>query len=664
MMIEEKAVIRLVSPRGLAEPEAQRIAESFARRLNYADYTLKQDQDESLLGGFVVFTGGRRYDYSLKGRLGRIGSQLDESQLGRAEGLDAAEDEDVLSQFKSQLEQQSQEVQQAGLGGGDLDSLLQSREGEPITEEDKDQHIGLVLDDYSRRIQEQGDILDEALVDEVGEVLSVGDGIARVKGLENVKNSELLLFGKGSYGLAMNLEEHEVGVTLLGKTEEVTAGDICRRTGRTISVPGGKGLLGRVVNALAEPIDGLGQLDSEGFWPLEREAASVVDREPVNQPLYTGITAVDAMTPIGRGQRELIIGDRQTGKTAIAIDAILNQKGKGLRCVYVAIGQKLSTLATVVNTLRQAGAMSYTTVVSASASESAAMQYLAPFAGCAIAESWLYGEGKDVLIVYDDLSKHAQAYRAISLLLRRPPGREAYPGDVFYLHSRLLERACRLSPELGGGSITALPIVETQAGDISAYIPTNVISITDGQIYLETDLFFSGQRPAINVGLSVSRVGGAAQTKAMKKVAGSLRIKLAQYKEIASFSQFGSELDEETQRQLEEGQSLNAILVQREHEARSMAQSVILLHLATQGALARIPATELRNFCLSFLEYLDAVHSKWLAALEVQGSFEAEDQQKASELFGYYLPQWEQERLGSGQEGRGAQVGDQPQGEE
>jgi F-type H+-transporting ATPase subunit alpha len=416
------------------------------------------------------------------------------------------------------------------------------------------------------------------------------------------------MFSRDSYGIAMNLEEDRIGVIILQDDDSIREGSICKRTGTTASVPVGKAMLGRVVDPLGKPLDGLGHIPTDKKRPIEFEAASIIDRQPVNQSLHTGITAIDSMTPIGRGQRELIIGDRQTGKTTIAIDTILNQKGKNVYCIYVAIGQNLSTVANIVNNLQQHGAMDYTTVVIASASTSAAMQYMAPFSGCAMAEGLMYEDHEDVLIVYDDLTKHAQAYRAISLLLRRPPGREAYPGDVFYLHSRLLERAAHLSDRLGGGSMTALPIIETQSGDISAYIPTNVISITDGQIYLESELLYSGHRPAVNVGLSVSRVGGAAQSKAMKKVAGPLRINLAQYRELEAFSQFGSELDDATQRQLRVGERLIEVLKQPPYSPLAMEDQVVMLYLANKGVLTSLDKEDVKIFLTSYITFMRDRH--------------------------------------------------------
>ena len=411
---------------------------------------------------------------------------------------------------------------------------------------------------------------------DVGTVIQVADGIARIHGLENAMQGELLEFPGEVYGMVMNLEEDNVGSVLLGDHKNINEGDIVKTTGRVVEVPVGDAMLGRVVNALGQPIDGKGPIATTKSRQIERVASGVISRKSVDTPLQTGIKAIDAMVPIGRGQRELIIGDRQTGKTAIAIDTIINQKGQGVNCVYVAIGQKASTVANIVKTLTEYGAMAYTTVVASTASDLAPLQYIAPYAGCAIGEEWME-EGKDVLVVYDDLSKHATAYRTLSLLLRRPPGREAYPGDVFYLHSRLLERAAKLSDELGGGSLTALPIIETQAGDVSAYIPTNVISITDGQIYLETEMFNSGFRPAVNAGLSVSRVGGAAQIGAMKKLASPIRVELAQYRELAAFSQFGSELDEDTRNQLAQGERIKEILKQPQYKPMPVEKQVVII---------------------------------------------------------------------------------------
>ena len=440
---------------------------------------------------------------------------------------------------------------------------------------------------------------------DVGTVIQVADGIARIHGLENAMQGELLEFPGEVYGMVMNLEEDNVGSVLLGDHKNINEGDIVKTTGRVVEVPVGDAMLGRVVNALGQPIDGKGPIATTKTKtrPIERVASGVISRKSVDTPLQTGIKAIDAMVPIGRGQRELIIGDRQTGKTAIAIDTIINQKGQGVNCVYVAIGQKASTVANIVKTLTEYGAMAYTTVVASTASDLAPLQYIAPYAGCAIGEEWMEN-GKDVLVVYDDLSKHATAYRTLSLLLRRPPGREAYPGDVFYLHSRLLERAAKLSDALGGGSLTALPIIETQAGDVSAYIPTNVISITDGQIYLETEMFNSGFRPAVNAGLSVSRVGGAAQIGAMKKLASPIRVELAQYRELAAFSQFGSELDEDTRNQLAQGERIKEILKQPQYKPMPVEKQVVIIYAATRKYLLDIEVDRILEFESGLFEYI------------------------------------------------------------
>lgn len=439
---------------------------------------------------------------------------------------------------------------------------------------------------------------------EVGTVIQVADGIARVHGLEKAMQGELLEFPGEVYGMVMNLEEDNVGAVLLGANKNINEGDTVKTTGRVVEVPVGDAMLGRVVNALGQPIDGKGPINSEKTRPIERVASGVISRKSVDTPLQTGIKAIDAMVPIGRGQRELIIGDRQTGKTAIAIDTIINQKGQGVYCIYVAIGQKASTVANIVKSLTEYGAMDYTTVVASTASELAPLQYIAPYAGCAIGEEWMEN-GKDVLVVYDDLSKHATAYRTLSLLLRRPPGREAYPGDVFYLHSRLLERAAKLNDELGGGSLTALPIIETQAGDVSAYIPTNVISITDGQIYLETEMFNAGFRPAINAGLSVSRVGGAAQIGAMKKIAAPIRTELAQYRELAAFSQFGSELDADTKDRLAQGERIKEMLKQPQYKPMAVEKQVVIIYAATKRYLIDVPVDEILDFERGLFEFVD-----------------------------------------------------------
>ena len=432
----------------------------------------------------------------------------------------------------------------------------------------------------------------------------MADGIARVHGLEKAMQGELLEFPGEVYGMVMNLEEDNVGAVLLGANKNINEGDTVKTTGRVVEVPVGDAMLGRVVNALGQPIDGKGPIQSDKTRPIERVASGVISRKSVDTPLQTGIKAIDAMVPIGRGQRELIIGDRQTGKTAIAIDTIINQKGQGVYCIYVAIGQKASTVANIVKSLTEYGAMDYTTVVASTASELAPLQYIAPYAGCAIGEEWMEN-GKDVLVVYDDLSKHATAYRTLSLLLRRPPGREAYPGDVFYLHSRLLERAAKLNDELGGGSLTALPIIETQAGDVSAYIPTNVISITDGQIYLETEMFNAGFRPAINAGLSVSRVGGAAQIGAMKKIAAPIRTELAQYRELAAFAQFGSELDADTKDRLAQGERIKEMLKQPQYKPMAVEKQVVIIYAATKRYLIDVPVEEILDFEKGLFEFVD-----------------------------------------------------------
>ncbi len=449
----------------------------------------------------------------------------------------------------------------------------------------------------------------ELNISDVGTVIQVADGIARVHGLENAMQGELLEFPGEVYGMVMNLEEDNVGAVLLGSHRNINEGDTVKTTGRVVEVPVGDAMLGRVVNALGQPIDGKGPVQNDRYRKIERVASGVITRKSVDTPLQTGIKAIDAMVPIGRGQRELIIGDRQTGKTTIALDTIINQKGQKVKCVYVAIGQKASTVANIVKTLEEYGAMQYTTVVVSTASDLAPLQYIAPYAGCAIGEEWMEN-GEDVLVVYDDLSKHATAYRTLSLLLRRPPGREAYPGDVFYLHSRLLERAARMSEEYGGGSLTALPIIETQAGDVSAYIPTNVISITDGQIYLETEMFNAGFRPAVNAGLSVSRVGGAAQIKAMKKIAAPIRVELAQYRELAAFSQFGSELDADTKEKLAQGERIKEVLKQPQYQPMAVQYQVIIIYAATNKYLLDVPVDEITRFEKELFEFLDTRYAE------------------------------------------------------
>ena len=516
--------------------------------------------DPAILGGFVLDVDGVTYDRSVKGRLDRL-----------ARGMQDAPD------------------------SGDMDRLA---------------------DQMKAAIAGNTDEVDAV---ETGRVLSVGDGIANVSGLRRAVYGEMVEFENGTPGIVLDLRRSRTGVILLGSQEGLTEGSLCRRTGRPADVPVGDALVGRTVNALGQPIDGLGPIETSERLPIEHEASGVISREPVNQPMQTGILAIDAMVPIGRGQRELIIGDRQTGKTAIAVDAILNQKGQDMICIYVAIGQKESTVARLRETFRQYGAMAYTIIVSAPAGEGAPMQYIAPYAGAAMGEYFM-AHGKDVLIVYDDLSKHAVAYRTLSLLLRRSPGREAYPGDVFYLHSRLLERACRLTKEYGGGSMTALPIVETQAGDVSAYIPTNVISITDGQIYLETNLFHSDQRPAVNVGLSVSRVGGSAQTRAIKKTAGTLRIDLARYRELEVFTQFSSDLDPETRKALDHGKRMMALLRQPRCTPMAVSRQAVILYIATNGLLADVPVEEVSRFANAFVDLLEREQPALIGEIDETGA--------------------------------------------
>ena len=479
-------------------------------------------------------------------------------------------------------------------------------------------------EEISRIIKEQIKGYEKEIdVAETGTILSVGDGIARVYGLRNVMSSELIEFPHGVMGMALNLEEDNVGCVLFGESAGIKEGDQARRTKRIVEVPVGEGMLGRVVNAIGLPIDGKGPIEAKEYRTVDIKAPGIVKRQPVKEPLQTGLKSIDAMTPVGRGQRELIIGDRQTGKTALAIDTIINQKGNGVICIYVAVGQKQSTVAQVVATLEQFGAMEYTVVVSATASDPAPLQYIAPYCGCTIGEFYR-DNGGHALCIYDDLTKQAQSYRQLSLLLRRPPGREAFPGDVFYLHSRLLERAAKLSDSMGGGSLTALPIVETQAGDVSAYIPTNVISITDGQIFLDSDLFYSGFRPAINVGISVSRVGGNAQIKAMKKVAGTLRLDLAQYRELAAFSQFGSDLDKATQAQLNRGARLMELLKQPQYKPLSAEKQVAIIYVGTNGHLDEYPTTAIRAFEDQFFAFMESKHSDILKTVRETGKLEAD----------------------------------------
>jgi F-type H+-transporting ATPase subunit alpha len=490
-------------------------------------------------------------------------------------------------------------------------------------------------EDISKIIKEQIKNYSSRIVqDETGYVISVGDGISKVYGLEKCCSGELLEFCNGSYGMALNLEENSVSVVLLGQDVGISEGSVVKRTGRVVSVPVGEVLIGRVVDALGQPIDAMGPIVTDTYSPIERKAYGIIERKSVSVPLQTGIKAIDSMVPIGRGQRELIIGDRQTGKTVIATDTIINQRGKDVICIYVAIGQKQSTVTGVVETLRRNGAMDYTIVVSATASDPSPLQYIAPYAGCAMGEYFM-DKGKDVLIIYDDLSKHAVAYRALSLLIRRPPGREAYPGDVFYLHSRLLERAARLSPECGGGSMTALPIIETQAGDVSAYIPTNVISITDGQIFLEGELFHSGVRPAVNPGISVSRVGGNAQIKAMKKVAGQLKLLYSQYRELQSFAQFGSDLDADTKARLEQGARIVEVLKQGRNAPVDVELQVAIIYAVVNNMLADVPVGMIGEMEKYLFEYLVATRAELLTSIRESGALSAESEAELKEAINY-----------------------------
>ncbi|MEG1392971.1 MAG: F0F1 ATP synthase subunit alpha [Christensenellaceae bacterium] len=539
----------------------------------------KIEVDTSLLGGFCATVNNMIYDLSVKSYLDRMQEYIGEN----AAAISNEQIDDIVATLKN-----------------GVDSTLSSV------------GVGNELKSKIRQFDLKYDI------SMIGIVERTGDGVVFVRGLEGCKYGELLQFENAAYGIVMNLEIDRVGAVLLNGVADVVEGSMVRHTGDVVKVPVGEAMLGRVVNPLGIPIDGKGSITTDEYREIEKIAPAIIDRSPVDKPLQTGVMAIDSMIPIGRGQRELIIGDRQTGKTAIAIDTIINQKGSNVKCVYVAIAQKASTIAEIVNRLEEFGALEYTTVVASTASDTAPMQYIAPYAGCAIAEKFMY-EGQDVLVVYDDLSKHAVAYRTMSLLLRRPPGREAYPGDVFYLHSRLLERAAKLSDKLGGGSMTALPIIETMEGDISSYIPTNVISITDGQIYLETELFNSGQRPAVNVGLSVSRVGGAAQIKAMRKVAGPLRLELAQYRELAVFSQFASDLDKNTQDSLNNGLKLTRALIQPQYDPYPVENQVILLCMATHKYLMAVDAKDVRRFCAEFLDFINARYSDIKMSIKENG---------------------------------------------
>lgn len=576
---DEKAVAVL---RGSRRPDAEqekRFAE-FLLRTYGREIPLTFEEDK-MLNGFTLTVGTDVYDWSLKSRL----RQFEEKLKALKSGSDS-----VIPLMKEAVE----------------------------------------------------DFTPSAEAEETGTVLTVGDEIAVVSGLEHAAYGEILLFSSGVKGMVQDLRRNEIGCVLFGDDAEITEGSLVRRSGKTAGIPVGDGFLGRVVDALGTPIDGKGDISAEGYRPIECPAPGIIDRQPVNAPMETGLLAIDSMFPIGRGQRELIIGDRQTGKTAVALDTILNQKGKNVVCIYVAIGQKSSSVAQLVETLKRRGAMDYTIVVNASASDSASLQYIAPYAGCALGEYFMY-QGRDVLIVYDDLSKHAIAYRALSLLLERSPGREAYPGDVFYLHSRLLERSAHLSDALGGGSMTALPIVETQAGDVSAYIPTNIISITDGQIFLESDLFFSGQRPAVNVGLSVSRVGGDAQTKAMKKAAGGIRLDLAQYREMEVFTQFSSDLDETTKRQLTYGQSLMRLLRQPQYHPMSQHDQVITLVSALHHVMQDVSLDDMGRFHTELIKYAEKNMSDVCRRVDTTGQLSDPDREEILKVAKEFLEKYKAE---------------------
>ena len=572
----------VAAPGQLTEEQIARVEGKFSELLGQ-EVSLSLRVDPSLIGGLRVEIDGRLYDGTIK------------KQLTITDG-----NEEVDSSSEAGFEWLEK------LGASD-------KKSGGISEEE--------LNELEKRVRRMNAFRTRAEVVPSGSVLSVGDGIAHVSGLSGCRNNELLRFEGNKFGIAFNLESDNVGVILLDKTGGIEQGSHVEGTGRVVSVPVGEGLLGRVVDPLGRPIDGKEPIRAKHYRPVETEAPPIIERGAVNTPLQTGYIAVDSMVPIGRGQRELIIGDRQTGKTAIAVDTIINQKNTGVICIYVAIGQKASTIASVQKTLEENGAMEYTTIVAATASDTAPMQYIAPYAGCAMAEEFMYN-GRDALIIYDDLSKHAVAYRAISLLLRRPPGREAYPGDVFYLHSRLLERAAKLSDRLGGGSMTALPIIETMAGDISAYIPTNVISITDGQIFLESELFNAGVRPAVNGGLSVSRVGGNAQTKAMRKVSGQLRLDLAQYRELAVFAQFGSDLDNATRDMLSQGEKLTELLKQGQYSPVPMAEQAVLLYVMTRGLATNLDVKQIADFKVKFIEFLRARYPQILLRIEQSGQMD------------------------------------------
>ncbi len=589
----------LYAPVKLTPEQIHHVEEKFSESLQ-DQVQLVPQTDKSLIGGIRVEIDGRVYDGTIKKRLTIKDDSGDIDFASDADNFEWLEGLNTVATVEDERDEAGQIV---------LDS-----DGKPKKKR-KSKLSSVDMEELEKRVRRMSGFRTRAEVLPVGYVLSVGDGIAHVSGLNGCRNNELLRFDGDKFGIAFNLERDNVGVILLDKTDDIEEGSKVEGTGRVVSVPVGESLLGRVVDPLGRPIDGREPIRAKAFRPIEAEAPPIIERGAVKTPLQTGYLAIDAMVPIGRGQRELIIGDRQTGKTAIAVDTILNQKNTGVLCIYVAIGQKASTIASVRKTLEEYGAMEYTTIVAATASDTAPMQYIAPYAGCAMAEEFMYN-GKDALIIYDDLSKHAVSYRAISLLLRRPPGREAYPGDVFYLHSRLLERAAKLSDRLGGGSMTALPIIETMAGDISAYIPTNVISITDGQIFLESELFHSGVRPAVNGGLSVSRVGGNAQTKAMRKVSGQLRLDLAQYRELAVFAQFGSDLDTATRDLLAQGEKLTELLKQDQYAPMPMQEQVVLLYVMTRGLVTQVPAREIAQFKVDFIDFVRKHYPQILLRIE------------------------------------------------
>ena len=589
----------LYAPVKLTPEQIHHVEEKFSESLQ-DQVQLVPQTDKSLIGGIRVEIDGRLYDGTIKKRLTIKDDSGDIDFASDADNFEWLEGLNTVATVEDERDEAGQII---------LDS-----DGKPKKKR-KSKLSSVDMEELEKRVRRMSGFRTRSEVLPVGYVLSVGDGIAHVSGLNGCRNNELLRFDGDKFGIAFNLERDNVGVILLDKTDDIEEGSKVEGTGRVVSVPVGESLLGRVVDPLGRPIDGREPIRAKAFRPIEAEAPPIIERGAVKTPLQTGYLAIDAMVPIGRGQRELIIGDRQTGKTAIAVDTILNQKNTGVLCIYVAIGQKASTIASVRKTLEEYGAMEYTTIVAATASDTAPMQYIAPYAGCAMAEEFMYN-GKDALIIYDDLSKHAVSYRAISLLLRRPPGREAYPGDVFYLHSRLLERAAKLSDRLGGGSMTALPIIETMAGDISAYIPTNVISITDGQIFLESELFHSGVRPAVNGGLSVSRVGGNAQTKAMRKVSGQLRLDLAQYRELAVFAQFGSDLDTATRDLLAQGEKLTELLKQDQYAPMPMQEQVVLLYVMTRGLVTQVPAKEIAQFKVDFIDFVRKHYPQILLRIE------------------------------------------------